>query len=84
MQKRLALARPTKNITRSAIFFDLRHMSTHLFPTTNLPSIFLWQTPTLPIPTIPLKPTARVMFVVNPTSGAPNRKRLASAHFKII
>jgi hypothetical protein len=82
MQKRLPLLFPTTQIPFPAILPNLRNMSFHHSPPFDLPRIVL-VTATHIISAIPLKPSARIIFM-NPTFLSPKRKRHASLHTKKI
>lgn len=94
MQQRLPLLRPTRRIARTAIRHDLANVPSHCFPALDLAGIFaesqlaifayrIGQPAAHIVPTIPLKPAARVVFV-NPALFAPHRKRLRSQDAKVI
>lgn len=83
MQNRLALFWPACFVAFSAMFFDLRNMSTDRAPPFDLPGILFRNASTEVIATIPLEPAMRIVLV-NPAFLFPNRKRLTGAKTIII
>lgn len=71
-------------ITFFTVFFELSDMSRDGFPSLDLTRIFFWESATHIVSTIPLKPTARIVFCVNPSFFFPDMERLAGVHAKKI
>ena len=82
VKHRLSLPWSAKNISRSAIFGYLRRMPCHGFPPFYLSLIIIASSAHI-IPTIPLKPTSRVL-IADPLLSSPLCQRLRSMHTKII
>lgn len=82
MQQRLTLFGMARKIPGTTVLFHLRNMATKGGPTLYLAIIILPAAAHI-IPAIPLKPSARIIFV-NPPLLAPDRKWLARTHAKEI
>ena len=79
MQKCLALFSSARQVSTSTMCSDLRHMPNHCTPALYLALVFFRNSSAPIIPAIPLKPSARIVFVY-PPFFSPHRKRLACIH----
>lgn len=84
MEKRLALLAAAGIVFRTAILLNLRGVATNRFPAFDLPRIFLRQPPTPVVAAVPLKPSARVVLLADPSFLLPHRERLTRIDAKVI
>jgi hypothetical protein len=82
VQQCLALAATASQISRFAVFLQLRYVAPNGASTRDLSQIIFTATPGI-VAAIPLKPAARVVWM-NPALATPFRERLRGVHAKMI
>ena len=82
MQERLALFAPAVEIARWTMFFELRDVPLHRFPSFYLAGV-IGAAPAQIIAAIPLKPAARV-FMINPPFLPPVRQWFGGIHAETV
>ncbi len=77
VRQRLTLLRPTRVVTRQAVYAHLARVPAEGPPSPDLPIVLTWQPATHPASAVPLEPAARVLRMNYPRRRHPESRRPA-------